>query len=69
VRRQVQDSLNISNRSVDNDRLIGDFSVNSETRHEPAVEPNDLGRFFVRVARRQPDGTWLWMIDQPSILG
>ncbi len=21
------------------------------------------------VARRQPDGTWLWMIDQPNVLG
>jgi ketosteroid isomerase-like protein len=21
------------------------------------------------VARRQPDGTWLWIIDQPAILG
>jgi hypothetical protein len=22
----------------------------------------------VEVARRQPDGTWLWLIDQPSVL-
>jgi ketosteroid isomerase-like protein len=23
----------------------------------------------VEVARRQPDGTWLWVLDQPSIDG
>jgi ketosteroid isomerase-like protein len=23
----------------------------------------------VEVARRQPDGSWLWMIDQPNVLG
>jgi ketosteroid isomerase-like protein len=23
----------------------------------------------VEVARRQPDGTWLWVIDQPNVLG
>jgi uncharacterized protein (TIGR02246 family) len=27
------------------------------------------GGATVEVARRQPDGTWLWAIDQPSILG
>jgi ketosteroid isomerase-like protein len=21
------------------------------------------------VARRQPDGTWLWMLDEPNVLG
>jgi ketosteroid isomerase-like protein len=26
------------------------------------------GRATAEVARRQPDGTWLWVIDQPSIL-
>jgi hypothetical protein len=27
------------------------------------------GNATVEVARRQPDGTWLWMmIDQPSVL-
>ena len=120
--------------------------MNGERRHEPALQPNDLGRFFVEranagdvdglvalyepgavlalpagrvaagadeirrvyqqlladrprfepgeqqealvngdlaltstrladggataeVARRQPDGTWLWAIDQPSVRG
>lgn len=27
------------------------------------------GDATVEVARRQPDGTWLWVIDQPSLLG
>lgn len=26
------------------------------------------GGTTVEVARRQPDGTWLWVIDQPSLL-
>jgi uncharacterized protein (TIGR02246 family) len=26
------------------------------------------GGATAEVARRQPDGTWLWVIDQPSIL-
>jgi len=26
------------------------------------------GNATVEVARRQPDGTWLWLIDQPSVL-
>ncbi len=27
------------------------------------------GGATAEVARRQPDGTWLWVIDQPNILG
>jgi ketosteroid isomerase-like protein len=27
------------------------------------------GGVTVEVARRQPDGTWLWTLDQPNILG
>ncbi|OHV89186.1 YybH family protein [Mesorhizobium sp. ORS 3428] len=27
------------------------------------------GSVTVEIARRQDDGTWLWVIDQPSILG
>lgn len=38
----------------------GDIAVTSTTR---------AGNATVEVARRQPDGTWLWMIDQPSVLG
>jgi ketosteroid isomerase-like protein len=43
----------------------------------PAIRNGDLavtstvraGNATVEVARRQPDGTWLWLIDQPSVLG
>jgi len=27
------------------------------------------GGATAEVARRQPDGTWLWIIDQPNVLG
>jgi len=27
------------------------------------------GGATVEVARRQPDGSWLWVIDQPQVLG
>ena len=37
----------------------GDIAITSTTR---------AGNATVEVARRQPDGTWLWMIDQPSVL-
>ncbi len=42
----------------------------------PALRRDDLaltssrlanGRVTVEVARRQPDGSWLWAIDQPNI--
>jgi uncharacterized protein (TIGR02246 family) len=43
---------------------------------QPALRLGDLaltstrfsGGATAEVARRQPDGTWLWAIDQPSIL-
>jgi ketosteroid isomerase-like protein len=37
----------------------GDIAITSTTRP---------GNATVEVARRQPDGTWLWMIDQPNVL-
>jgi ketosteroid isomerase-like protein len=27
------------------------------------------GAVTVEVARRQPDGTWLWVVDQPNVAG
>ena len=44
---------------------------------QPAPRNGDLaltstrfpGGVTVELARRQPDGTWLWVIDQPNILG
>lgn len=44
----------------------------------PALRNGDLaltssrlanGNVTAEVARRQPDGTWLWTLDQPNILG
>jgi hypothetical protein len=44
----------------------------------PAAQPEDLSRYFleradgggatVEVARRQADGSWRWVIDQPAVL-
>jgi ketosteroid isomerase-like protein len=44
---------------------------------QPALRFGDLaltstrfgGGATAEVARRQPDGTWLWVIDQPRVLG
>jgi ketosteroid isomerase-like protein len=30
---------------------------------------NRPGNATAEVARRQPDGTWRWLIDQPTVLG
>ena len=38
----------------------GDIAITSTVR---------AGNATVEVARRQPDGTWRWVIDQPSVLG
>ena len=43
---------------------------------QPALRNGDLavtstrfsGSATVEVAHRQPDGTWLWIIDQPNVL-
>lgn len=45
---------------------------------QPALRVGDLaltstrlagGGATAEVARRQPDGTWLWVLDQPNVLG
>ena len=49
---------------------------NREPSQGPAIRSGDIditstvraGNATVEVARRQPDGTWLWLIDQPSVL-
>lgn len=38
----------------------GDIAITSTTR---------AGNATVEVARRQADGTWLWAIDQPRVMG
>lgn len=37
----------------------GDLALTSSTR---------AGNATVEVARRQPDGSWLWLIDQPNVM-
>jgi ketosteroid isomerase-like protein len=54
--------------------LAGRTTLDGES--QPALRFGDLaltstrfsGGATAEVARRQPDGTWLWVIDQPSIL-
>jgi hypothetical protein len=47
-------------------------------QQQPALVDGDLaltstrlasGGATAEVARRQPDGSWLWAIDQPNVLG
>jgi ketosteroid isomerase-like protein len=49
----------------------------SSAGQQPVIRNGDLaltstrlpgGGATVEVARRQPDGTWRWLIDQPSVL-
>jgi ketosteroid isomerase-like protein len=55
--------------------LAGSPKVSGES--QPALRFGELaltstrfdGGATAEVARRQPDGTWLWVIDQPRIAG
>jgi ketosteroid isomerase-like protein len=60
------------------ERLLADRPTFAAGEQRPALRNGDLaltttrlpaGGATVEVARRQPDGTWLWMIDQPNVLG
>lgn len=61
-------------REVYADLLASRPRLTGEIR--PAIRNGDIaitstvraGNATVEVARRQPDGTWLWLIDQPSVL-
>ena len=61
-------------RVVYEELLVGRPRFDGEIR--PAIRNGDIaitsttrtGNATVEVARRQPDGTWLWVIDQPSVL-
>lgn len=60
------------------ERLVADKPVFTPGRQLRTVRNGDLaltstqlanGGVTVEVARRQADGTWLWTLDQPSLLG
>lgn len=57
--------------------LLADRPVFTSGGQRPPLRNGDLaitstrlpgGGTTVEVARRQPDGSWLWAIDQPSLL-
>jgi len=63
-------------RAVYAEFLAGRPSLSSAGQ-QPAIVNGDIaltstrlpgGGATVEIARRQPDGTWRWAIDQPSIL-
>jgi len=58
-------------------KLLADRPTLTPGRQQPALVSADLaltsthldgGGITVEVARRQPDGTWLWVIDRFDIL-
>jgi ketosteroid isomerase-like protein len=57
-------------------RILADRPRFEPGQQRPALRNGDLaltssrlsnGTVTAEVARRQPDGAWLWIIDQPSI--
>ena len=57
--------------------LLADKPSFSSAGQQPAIRNGDLaltstrlpvGGATVEVARRQPDGSWRWVIDQPAVL-
>lgn len=60
------------------EHLVSDRPTFAPGRQQPTLRNGDLaltsvrlpdGGVTVEVARRQDDGTWLWVIDQPNLLG
>jgi ketosteroid isomerase-like protein len=59
-------------------RLLADRPRFTAGDQQPVLRHGDLaltstrlvgGGATVEVARRQPDGTWRWVIDQPNVVG
>ncbi|MGQ4616902.1 nuclear transport factor 2 family protein [Nocardia sp. R7R-8] len=59
------------------EQLIATAPVLERGRQHPALVNGDLaltattsttGSVSVEVARRQPDGSWLWAVDQPMLV-
>jgi len=60
------------------ERLVAGGTSFAPGTQRPTLRQGDLaltssrlasGVVTVEVARRQPDGTWLWALDQPDITG
>ncbi|MEV6336585.1 nuclear transport factor 2 family protein [Nocardia vinacea] len=60
------------------EHLVADRPTFTPGRQQPTRRNGDLaltsvrlvgGGVAVEVARRQPDGTWLWVIDLPRLVG
>ena len=60
------------------ERLLADRPTFTAGDQQPALCHGDLaltstrlvgGGATVEVGRHEPDGTWLWVIDQPNVLG
>lgn len=58
------------------EQFVAAAPVLSPGRQHPALVSGDLaltastltsGEVTVEVARRQPDGSWLWAVDQPAL--
>jgi len=58
-------------------QLLADRPTLTPGPQRPALRNGELALTSTRIptgataeiARRQPDGTWLWIIDQPNVLG
>ncbi len=60
------------------ERIVTDRPRFAPGTPRPTIRSGDLaltstrladGTVTVEVARRQPDGTWLWVLDQPDVTG
>ncbi len=59
------------------EQFVAAAPVLSPGRQHPALVSGDLaltattlttGEVTVEIARRQPDGSWLWAVDQPALV-
>ena len=46
--------------------VAGDIALTSATWHARLATSEEAGGTTAEVARRQPDGTWRWVIDDPT---
>ena len=60
------------------ERIVADRPTFAAGEQRPALVCGELaltsarlpgGAVTVEIARRQPDGSWLWVVDQPDVTG